>query len=207
MDGPTYYNYYKNIILYIAHRGLTATYESPLTEKEFTRVFEGKWFVNIPTEESLIIMTHPLHKYGTFNAETKKLVKTYLGKSVYSECLLICEIVYHRDDKLHMSKQLVHKMQKEINTLFPSVWMQVRPYSVFIANIPIREGASVHSLPDQEKAMQELKIERREVNELSSINIWDPPIVWLGGRRGQIIEVNRITPSVGLIRILHVIVD
>ena len=65
------------------------------------------------------------------------------------------------------------------------------PYHNFIIDIPNHIMVPSHRIMTEEEIQKELYTEYIKKGDIYTIYEYDPPIIWLGGRDGQIIEIIR----------------
>lgn len=69
------------------------------------------------------------------------------------------------------------------------------PYHNFLVDIPNHISVPRHRIMQDQEIQDNLFSEYIKANDIYTIYEFDPPIVWLGGRDGQIVEVIRLSSS------------
>ncbi|MFA6165772.1 MAG: DNA-directed RNA polymerase subunit RpoH/Rpb5 C-terminal domain-containing protein [Gemmatimonadaceae bacterium] len=65
------------------------------------------------------------------------------------------------------------------------------PYHIFAHVVPANQSVPPHRLMDAPEAATMLERERLSERDLPAIAASDPPVIWLGGREGQVVEITR----------------
>ena len=71
------------------------------------------------------------------------------------------------------------------------------PYYILAAVIPEHESVPVHRIMNSEEVGRLLEESLLKLTSLPKIMDNDPPIIWCGGREGQIVEIERMSETVG----------
>jgi len=72
-----------------------------------------------------------------------------------------------------------------------SVTVGVYPFSVFVVPVPFHEAVPKHTIISQEEFQKQLKGEYIKITDIPHISVRDPPVIWLGGKIGQIVMIER----------------
>jgi len=72
------------------------------------------------------------------------------------------------------------------------------PYYNFACNLPESKSVFPHRVMGDEEAEELLRSMRRSLSDLPVIFTTDAPIVWNGGREGQIVEITRDSQTSGI---------
>ena len=204
MNKEYIYNVYKNLFKYLSYRNKNIPVI--LDRKDFFEEFDTTNIVLIKSDDIIIILTKPNTKYSTFLSESKKKIKDICNANEnIKELLYICDINYIAL-KTNTSLNLVKKSIIEFKELYPHIWFQIRPYKIFILDIPNCTIIPKHRIISNTEAKKMLDIEHNRKNEIPQIYEWDTPVTWLGARAGEFIEIDRLSPVVGIQKIIrHVI--
>lgn len=76
-------------------------------------------------------------------------------------------------------------------------FVSAHPYHLFSCNIPRNQSVPPHRIMPESEVEEYLARERLARRDLPVRPASDPPVVWLGGREGQVIEVLRPTQTAG----------
>lgn len=77
-----------------------------------------------------------------------------------------------------------------LKELFTDIPCNVHPYKNFVLPIPFCAEVPVHTVLTKEQAENLLQLERISFAGLPIIHITDPPVVWLGARKDDIIKID-----------------
>jgi DNA-directed RNA polymerase subunit H (RpoH/RPB5) len=94
---------------------------------------------------------------------------------------------------------IVHNMYYKPNVitvlkeLFSDVKCNVYPYSNFVLCIPFCSEVPKHTILTPKEAEELLTLERISISGLPLIYETDPPIVWLGAKKGDIIKIDNFS--------------
>ena len=73
----------------------------------------------------------------------------------------------------------------------------VYPYHVFAMNIPRHLSVPPHRIMSAEEVADLLATQHKQFHNLPSIYVNDPPVIWCGGRVGQVVEITRPSEVAG----------
>lgn len=144
--------------------------------------------IHIPST-TILLFNDSSTKYKSINAETRKLIK----------------------DNIKGKKELILIMNKDIEEMdindYPDVWVQVRRITTFYINVPRCKQIPRHTREaDQDSIQKSLSGWYTNTKSIPRISLFDPPVVWLGARKGDIISVDRPSVSSGYQTIYRVVV-
>lgn len=205
MNKEYIYNVYKNLFKYLSYRNKSIP--DILDRKDFFEEFDITNIILIKSDDIVIILTKPNTKYSTFLSESKKKIKDICNSNeTIREFLYICDVNYIAL-KTNTSLNLVKKTIIELKYIYPNIWFQIRPYKIFVLDIPNCTVIPKHRIISTTKVKQMLDIEYNRKNEIPQIYEWDTPVTWLGAKAGDYVEIDRISPAVGIQTIIrHVII-
>ena len=72
------------------------------------------------------------------------------------------------------------------------------PYHNFVINIPASDLVPIHRIMTLEEIEKNITSEYIKISDLHVIYSNDPPIIWLGGREGQVVEIQRKSMTSGI---------
>lgn len=200
IDKDKWFNWYKNILLYLKHRD-----EKPLVELSqdaFIKELISHNLINIKSKNIQVILALPGQKYSTLNNDMRKKVNEVLANDDVDELMYVCDITLVGEKGIN-NNLTIKRMLKDFETDNPRLWVQIRPYTLFINNLPASSESVVHRRLDQADIKAELETTRTPIAGIPKIKEWDPQVVWLGARSGEIIAVDRLSGSVGYQTILR----
>lgn len=114
------------------------------------------------------------------------------------EIILVVEMEFFRKKNL---LEVVRGFQKaEVGGADPDgigPIYNIFPYHVFSSDLPKQKAVPKHRVMSGAEVSAYLKRERLTVRDLFSIPADDPPVIWIGGRPGQCVEVERDSETAG----------
>ncbi|AAA65337.1 D205R [African swine fever virus] len=124
-------------------------------------------------------------KYVHHGGDMRTLLTNTLNeKKHYEELILIV-------DKPVLSKKNILDIIVEQRAANPTIVINIYPYHLFCINIPKVSAIPKHKLITQEEAQEFLGREYLQPQDLMQISASDPPVVWLGGRPGDFVQIER----------------
>ena len=88
-----------------------------------------------------------------------------------------------------------------------AAFVSVYPHSMFALVVPEHVAVYRHTPLTPEEARAFLEGARLEASQLPLIHDNDPPVVWAGGRAGQLVAVDRVSPLGGYERVYRRVVE
>ena len=198
-EKEQWFNWYKNILLYFKYRSENVTEE--LTKDELIKTMINQNLVNIKSKKIHLILSTPKQKYSLINNEMKKKITEVLLADKVEEIMYVADITLV-GEKGASNNQAIKKILDDFKDINKNIWVQIRPYTLFINNIPKCLEITKHRRLDQDKVKEELELTHTVPSSLIKTHEWDPPVAWLGARAGEIISVDRLSGSVGIQTIL-----
>lgn len=188
-----FYNIYKNIDVFVKHR--YGHQLPPKTDKEVYQALElndlMKLDVVTSTNNVIILYIKPGGRFDAINTVTKLMIKDQLKKDT-KEMLVIVDMAFKRDNL-----PLIVKFASEIGE-GADTWVQIRPLSIWFTNLLKNKQIPQHFIEkDWKTELEILDVTRASLPK--SVEHTEPPIVWLGAKAGDIIEVRRPSSNVGQI--------
>lgn len=191
------YGIYINIHQFIKYRYDVEI--SPLSREEFTKSYLSNKYIDIKTKDVVIILTMDGGEYSGTGAAIKKILVKYMKQSPsLKELILVSRfnfIVVNNGviADLVAAKKLVSDLTSGDDR---QIWVQVRPKSIFYTVIPSITWLSPHRRIDQ-SIITGTGSKWIDIKTLPRIEEFDPYVTWIGARAGEVIEIDRYTPSVG----------
>ena len=71
------------------------------------------------------------------------------------------------------------------------------PYHIFSLVVPDHESVPPHRVMSAEEVAALLRDQRKLLRDLATIYANDPPVIWCGGREGQVVEITRMSETAG----------
>ena len=191
------YGIYINIHQFIKYRYDTEL--SPLSQKEFVKTYITDKYIDIKIKDVVIILTLDNGAYSGTGAVTKKLLVKYMKQiPTLKELILISNFNFIMINNgviadLVAAKKLINDLTDVDDS---NVWIQIRPKSIFYTVIPSVTWIPVHRRIDQ-STIDNITSRWIDVKTLPRIDEFDPYVTWIGAKVGEVIEIDRYTPSVG----------
>ena len=199
-DKEKWYNWYGNILRYLKYRKETPTEE--LSKEALVKEMINSNLVNIKSETIQIILTHPGQKYSTIANESKKKINEVLRDDSVDELIYLADITFIGERGVTYQES-VKKALEDFKSTNNRIWVQIRPYTIFTLDILASTESARHRRLDQEEVKKELEETFTPLVSLPRIKEWDPQVVWIGARAGEIIAVDRLSGSVGIQTVLR----
>lgn len=186
------YEIYLNVFKYIKGRKLV-TEDVIIPFYDFISKATSDQRIIINTDKSIIVIAIPDTKYATLNIDSRKYIKD-LCKKDKEEILYICDI-FNMGDKRVSNSVVIKKLLDDINIINNKIFVQIRNYRNFIIDIISSNVVPKHRIvEDKDEFKKTLKNMHIKLSSIPKILDCDTPIVWLGARPGDVIEVDR--PSI-----------
>ncbi len=144
--------------------------------------------VNEKSEQVSIIV---IDKDAKCSREKSEFIK-YIINPVKNELFVMKnfkELIIIMDDDIINTKKNIIQEVNDLKSLYPQFKINVHPYINFVIPIPFHESVDTHRIMTPDELETLLSIKYMSVANMKTILVSDPPIVWLGGEPGQIVEV------------------
>ena len=191
MDNCNFhYNIYKNILAFVKFR--YGEDIAPVSKKEIFRDIERDKYIKITVKngEVIILFMESGDKYDILNLATRVMLYQQLAKNT-KELMVIMDTIFKKD-----YLPLIEKFLEDFDR--PGVDLLIRPLTIFYSNVPKNKQIPKHYIEDQEMVNKAFKLTRIEKSAIPKIKLYiDPYTTWLGAKEGDIITVERPSPSVG----------
>jgi len=144
-------------------------------------------------------------------ADKSKQMKNKLGfrqllllmqSSGVDEIILVANDVFFSNKKKKKNTEVLDAFHQQ----HPNVRVRMYPYSVFALVVPDHVAVPPHRILPPEEASALLKREMIARKDMAMIPESDPPVVWLGGEPGQIVEIKRLSETSGVSFFYRVII-
>lgn len=214
----THQNYQPGIIIknlieeFLPFRKITKTEsEKKYTNDEIISSMEHYGFVRIDAEcdprgsrnKVVIIIINVNSKLSQHGADLRKFVENIESESVFKE-KKINELIFVVDESFTDKKNLVeivYKLRSGPNVYDPNgdhPYINVIPFYVFSYSLPKSNVVPEHILLHNDELEKILESEHISYNDLPIIHAHDPAVIWIGGRIGQVVKINRISHTSGV---------
>lgn len=191
---------YKNILEMTKYRNIEIT--TPILEENnlskslsFMKYIQMDGIRKYPkTDKKVVIMLFaPSSSYSEGRPLFEKLFNhiIYKGKKIISEEI---EVMFISEKPL--SNNII-KFIKEQLASHNKLHIEYHTYDPFKINIIHQESIVSHTIMDKDEANQVLNYFYKTSDKLPIISVNDPPIIWIGGKPGDIIKIDRISETTG----------
>jgi DNA-directed RNA polymerase subunit H (RpoH/RPB5) len=123
-------------------------------------------------------------KYAHHGADLKKLLDSVA--STTTELIVVAPS--DEADDFFKRRTLVEIVRSRSS---PACAHYVYPYYIFVVDIPAQPAVPPHRILTSDEVDTLLAREYLHLRDLPVILTTDPPVIWLGGREGQVVEITR----------------
>ena len=187
------YEVYKNMPELLRMRGAETTHRF-LNQSKFTTEFSHFEKIVIQATRGdrklYIFITSPGSKFATRLPEFKKMIHEVPEAEFKKgpEILIISE------------NNLTNYIMTEIKQRrydYKDLYIEMHDYSIFVTLPEKNVNIQHHEIVPEDELREFLQTHHRSKRDLPKIFASDTPVVWLGGRPGDVIKVLRISETVG----------
>jgi DNA-directed RNA polymerase subunit H (RpoH/RPB5) len=208
MAENIYYRVYVNVHLYLKNRGMSVITE-PKNKDEFLRSFEHydefKIVASSGDKIIYVIIINSNGKYFSHGPDLRTLMssiefdKDAKGKKI-AETILVTEREFFKKKNLLDVYKEFYSKQKGSSEMY-----RLYSFDAFAAENPECVEVPKHRIMTSTEVSVLLEDLRCQITDLPQIYETDPPIVWLGAKHGQVVEILRLSESGGLIPYYRVV--
>jgi len=191
------YQVYRTIPEFFEHRGHQGGADL-LTQDVFMTQFTQNGYESIKSTdgEIIVFIIRDGSDYTTSGPQLRKLI----GRANAIAGNEVGEIVVVAPEPALQKKNITSafdSLSEEADKKGKSQYILAVPYSVFAQNIPAHAAVPKHEVASAEDVAEMLGKRFSSTAELPAIYAQDPPVVWAGGRPGDIIRVERLSETTG----------
>jgi len=142
-------------------------------------------------------------KYSQNGPELRKLIAGVESERMAQEGRLD-EVFIFADKSFFLKKNLTDVLQEFITLASRDADREGRapffsayPYSLLVMVIPDHKSVPRHRIMVDDEVKKLLAEQRKTLDDLPVIPATDPPVVWCGGRVGQVVEISRASETAG----------
>jgi DNA-directed RNA polymerase subunit H (RpoH/RPB5) len=150
----------------------------------------------------IILVLAPTGKYAHFSPDLRALLggldSEPATRGKLDEVMLVVEPEFFR--KKNLVEVVKAFQEREASGADPDGTGPVYnafPFHVFSNDVPKRKDVPRHRIMSDSEVKAYLDRERLNPKDLFAIYSSDPPIIWLGGRPGQFVEIHRDSETAG----------
>ena len=142
-------------------------------------------------------------KYANHSPDLRKLIEGIESDTLSREGRLD-EIIVVAEENFFAKKNLTDVIKNLQSTQVGgadmdgvSAFYNAYPYYIFATVVPEHSSVPAHRIMSNEEVDELLKSEHINKSDIGNIMISDPPVIWIGGREDQIIEITRDSATAG----------
>jgi DNA-directed RNA polymerase subunit H len=114
------------------------------------------------------------------------------------ELIVVAEETFFKKKNLtDVVRELQNKQAEGADFDGTAPFYSAHPYHIFSLVVPDHKSVPHHRIMSQAEVDDFLRRRRLSIADLTVIYTSDPPIVWLGGRKGQVVEIARDSQTAG----------
>ena len=143
-------------------------------------------------------------KYSQNGPELRKLLAGVESERMAQEGRLDEVFIFAPDKSFFAKKNLTDVLQEFITLASRDADREGRapffsayPYSLLVMVIPDHKSVPKHRIMTDDEVKKLLAEQRKTLDDLPVIPATDPPVVWCGGRVGQVVEISRASETAG----------
>ena len=136
-------------------------------------------------------------KYSLHSPDLRKLLDGITSDQLYKDDK-ISEIIMIVDESFFMRKKLLETIDALNSEDKKAIKYKVYSYINFIFVVPEHQSVPKHRIMNKEEIEKLFNFDRINSKSVGSISINDPPIIWLGANKGDIIEIERDSQTAGV---------
>ena len=187
---------------FIPYRGLITN--AKFTKDEILADIKNIGYIKIETitpnprgaRNKVTFLILSINSKYSHSPELRKLLDIVSNDNTIDELIIIIEEIFFSKKTL---LDIVKEYQK--NEIYNVINGELAiynayPYYNFIENIPIK--VFPHRIISFEEIKQNILTEYIKIGDLKVIFTNDPPIIWLGGKDGQVVEIQRDSSTSGI---------
>lgn len=187
---------YDNLFKYFEYRGMTPT-QPKLTPNKLKEAYINKQYIdvmckpnNIRDVPTLYRLMSPVATKNHRNKDTLVKVFKALSKIKEIKCVVFIAWKYEKKKKDHESPFKKLKESAAPGTL-PEII--VYSYELFVTVVPEHDLVPKHSITGKEE-IDSLRIDPKTMPLISSK---DPAVIWIGGKKKDVIKIERPSETAG----------
>ena len=157
---------------FIPYRGLVCLEHTP--DDAIINQLQHQFYFQVSTSNIEIVILSPFGNYSKHSQNLRELIKKIKMQSK-NDIMLIVE------DAFFEKKNLLDTVAE----------FTVYPFRIFTFAVPEHQSVPPHRILSETEVEELLRNEHITLKDLPEILVSDPPIVWLGGKAGQVVEIIR----------------
>lgn len=140
----------------------------------------------------VVLILAPASKYVLHGPDLRQLLSVTLikGKTV--------EVLVFAPEKAQ-KKSNIYNVILASRKLFKPVMFDMYPYHVLSVDIPRCRSVPRHTVVPNDEVAAFLKFSRLRPSDLNVMRVDDPPVVWIGGRAGQVVRTESSSETTGIV--------
>jgi DNA-directed RNA polymerase subunit H len=142
-------------------------------------------------------------KYANHSPELRKLIEGIEADTLSQEGRLD-EVIIVAEENFFAKKNLTDVIKNLQSTQIggadingATTFYNAYPYYIFATIIPEHNSVPAHRIMSENEVNELLKSEHINKSDIGTIMVSDPPVIWIGGREDQIVEITRDSATAG----------
>lgn len=166
---------------FFKYRGVK--YSGKLTDDEIITQMEDKGHVKLMSDKIVVVVTEKDHKCSKEKNEFINIMKFI--KDLPTE---INEIIIVLDKDIIESKKNITSEIIILQQTYPKLHIIACPYIRFTFNILAHKDVGEYNILSRDEITELTKIKHLNLSDIKVILESDPPILWIGARKGDIVS-------------------
>lgn len=179
------------------------TIVSNMTQFFYERVDARRLVPRGARDHVIVIVLNSDGKYAQNGPALQMLLSTISNERVVEEGRLD-ELFIIAEENFFQKKNLTDIIRKFTSISARAVdeegrksYFSAYPYHIFSLVVPDHESVPAHRVMAPEEVATMLRDQRKLRSDLAMIYANDPPVIWCGGREGQVVEITRMSETAG----------
>lgn len=203
MDEFTPWEVYSNLLKMFEYRGIESTSEQ-MDSDTLAQRLSHYYFVIItgtrpptsPREHHItVVLLAPNSNLASKSGDFKRLLsKIKIVENDTNNIIFVAKPTDNTSGPLtkHIEKKLVTYRAEH-----PNVYVETRPYSIFVIEVPRHVLVPVHIIPSVEEVDKFCAMYYTSRENFPKISVNDAMAVWIGLRPGDVVKIYRLSETAG----------
>ena len=151
----------------------------------------------------IVVVLNSDGKYAQQGPQLRMLLSTIENERVVQEgrldelFIIAEENFFQRKNLTDIIREFAVKAAHSVDEEGRKSYFSAYPYHVFSLVVPDHESVPAHRVMTAEQVANLLRDQRKHLLDLAKIYVNDPPVIWCGGREGQVVEITRMSETAG----------
>lgn len=166
---------------FFKYRGVK--YSGKLTDDEIITQMEDKGYVKLISDKIVVVVAEKDHKCSKEKQEFISMMK--FVRELPTE---VNELIIVLDKDIIESKKNITSEIIVLQQTYPKLHIVSCPYIRFTFNILAHKDVGEYNILNSEEIAELIKIKHLNLSDIKVILESDPPILWIGARKGDIVS-------------------